>query len=141
MSDRVFLDSNIFVYAIDSAPSQGDKRDRARELIREHLEAESGVVSIQVFQEFFAASTGKIPSRLSVEEALEFIHYISAFEIVIPNLDMIIAAIGLHRKHGFSFWDAMIVQSAVAADCTLLLTEDFQPGFQLGPLTIKNPFV
>ena len=58
MSDRVFLDTNIFVYAIDSAPSQGDKRDRARELIREHLEAESGVVSIQVFQEFFAASTG-----------------------------------------------------------------------------------
>ena len=141
MSDRAFLDTNIFVYAIDSSPSQIDKRDRARGLIREHLETESGVISIQVFQEFFAASTSKIPSPLSIEEALEFIHYISAFEIVIPNLDMVIAAIGLRQKHGFSFWDAMIVQSAVVADCTLLFTEDFQHGFKLGPLTIRNPFV
>ena len=141
MSDRVFLDTNIFVYSIDSSPVQSDKRDRARGLIREHLETEAGVISIQVFQEFFAASTSKIPSPLSIEEALEFMHYISAFEIVIPNLDMVIAAIGLLQKHGFSFWDAMIVQSAVIADCTLLLTEDFQHGFQLGPLTIKNPFV
>jgi predicted nucleic acid-binding protein len=76
MSDRVFLDTNIFIYAIDSSPSQSDKRDKARGLIREHLETESGVVSIQVFQEFFAASTNKIPSPLSIEEALEFIHYI-----------------------------------------------------------------
>ncbi len=141
MNGRAFLDTNIFVYAIDSSPPQSEKRDRARGLIREHLEAESGVISIQVLQEFFAASTGKIPSPLSVEEALEFIHYISAFETVIPNLDMVIAGIGLHQKHGFSFWDAMIVQSAVVADCTLLLTEDFQHGFQLGPLVIKNPFV
>jgi predicted nucleic acid-binding protein len=140
MSDRVFPDTNIFVYAIDSSPSQRDKRDKARGLIREHLEMESGVVRIQVFQEFFAASTNKIQSPLSIEEAFEFIHYISAFEIVIPNLDTVIAAIGLHQKHRFSFWDAMIVQSAVVADCTLLLTEDFHPGFQLGPLTIKNPF-
>ena len=141
MSDRVFLDTNIFIYSIDSSPVQTDKRDKARELIREHLETEAGVISIQVFQEFFAASTRKIPSPLSIEEALEFMHYISAFETVIPNLDMVIAAIGLHQKHGFSFWDAMIVQSAVAADCTVLLTEDFQHGFQLGPLTINNPFV
>ncbi len=140
MSDRVFLDTNIFVYAIDSSPSQSDKRDRARGLIREHLEAESGVISIQVFQEFFSASTSKIQSPLSIEEALEFIHYISVFETVIPNLDMVTVAIGLHQKHRFSFWDAMIVQSAVVAGCTLLLTEDFQPGFQLGSLTIKNPF-
>ena len=141
MNGRAFLDTNIFVYAIDSSPPQSEKRDRARGLIREHLEAESGVISIQVLQEFFAASTGKIPSPLSIEEALEFIHYISAFETVIPNLDMVIAGIGLHQKHGFSFWDAMITQSAIVADCTLLLTEDFQDGFQLGPLTIKNPFL
>jgi predicted nucleic acid-binding protein len=140
MNGRAFLDTNIFVYAIDNAPSIVTKRDRARELIREHLEAESGVVSIQVFQEFFAASTSKISSPLSSEEALEFIHYISALETVIPNLDMVLAAIGLHQKHKFAFWDSMILQSAVVADCSLLLTEDFQDGFQLGSLTIKNPF-
>jgi predicted nucleic acid-binding protein len=103
MNGRVFPDTNIFVYAIDNAPSIVTKKNRA-------------------------------------EEALEFIHYISALETVIPNLDMVLAAIGLHQKHKFAFWDSMILQSAVVADGSLLLTEDFQDGFQLGSLTIKNPF-
>ncbi|MBS3918568.1 MAG: hypothetical protein KG012_06735 [Deltaproteobacteria bacterium] len=73
MSDRAFLDTNIFIYAIDSSPPQGFKRDKARGLIREHIEMESGVISIQVLQEFFVGSTSKIPSPLSSEEAFEFI--------------------------------------------------------------------
>jgi predicted nucleic acid-binding protein len=141
MADRVFLDTNIFIYAIDTSPSQSFKRDRARNLIREHIEMESGVISIQVLQEFFVGSTSKISSPLSAEDALEFIQYISAFDMVIPSVEMVITAIGLHQKHRFSFWDAMIIQSAMVTDCNLLLSEDLQHGFQLGSLTIKNPFV
>jgi predicted nucleic acid-binding protein len=141
MADRVFLDTNIFIYAIDTSPPQSIKRDKARNLIREHIEMESGVISIQVLQAFFVGSTSRIPSPLSAEDALEFIQYISAFDMVIPSVEMVIAAIGLHQKHRFSFWDAMIIQSAMVADCNLLFSEDLQPGFQLGSLTIKNPFV
>lgn len=141
MADRVFLDTNIFIYSIDTSPSQSFKRDKARSLIREHIEMESGVISIQVLQEFFVGSTSKIPAPLSAEEALEFIQYISAFATVIPSVEMVIAAIALHQKHRFSFWDAMIIQSAMVANCDLLLSEDLQHGFKLGSLTIKNPFV
>ena len=141
MSDKVFLDTNIFIYAIDSSPSQDYKRDKARGLIREHIEMASGVISIQVLQEFFVGSTRKVSFPLSAEEALEFIQYISAFDTVIPSLDMVIAAIGLYQKHKFSFWDAMIIQSAMVADCNLLLSEDLQHEFKLGTLTIKNPFI
>jgi len=141
MTDRVFLDTNIFAYAIDTAPSQISKQGKARELIRQHIEMETGVISIQVLQEFFVVSTNKIPVPLSSIEALEFIQYISVLDTVIPSLDMVIAAVGLHQKHGFHFWDAMVIQSAMAANCNLLLSEDLQHGFQLGSLTIENPFV
>ncbi|OGP90364.1 MAG: hypothetical protein A2156_00210 [Deltaproteobacteria bacterium RBG_16_48_10] len=101
MTDRVFLDTNIFVYAVDCAPIQISKRDRARELIHEHIETETGVISIQVLQEFYVASTKRIKVPLSSDEALEFIHYVSALDTVTPSLDYVTAAIGLHQKHGF----------------------------------------
>ncbi len=60
MTDRVFLDTNILVYAIDCAPTEVSKRVTARELIHEHMEMETGVISIQVLQEFYVASTKRI---------------------------------------------------------------------------------
>jgi predicted nucleic acid-binding protein len=99
------------------------------------------VVSIQVLQEFFVVSTGKIKVPLSPEEALEFMQYLSVLEIVQPNFEMIVSAVNLHRKHRLSFWDSMLLQTARAAECKLLLSEDLQAGFRLGSLTIQNPFV
>jgi len=50
MSDRFFLDTNIFVYSFDkNAPK---KADRAVKLIRRAIEAQQGIVSYQVVQEF-----------------------------------------------------------------------------------------
>ena len=141
MTDRVFLDTNILVYAIDCAPTNVPKRDRARRLIHEHMDAETGVISIQVLQEFYVASTRRIRVPLSPDEALEFIHYVSVLDTLTPTLEIVTAAIGLHQKHGFSFWDAMIIQSAVVANCNILYSEDLQHGFQLASLSIQNPFL
>jgi predicted nucleic acid-binding protein len=141
MTDKVFLDTNILVYAIDCAPAEVSRRNRARELLHEHLETETGVISIQVLQEFYVASTKKIKVPLSSAEALEFIRFVSALDLVTPSLDILTAAVRLHQKHGFSFWDAMIIQSAVVARCNFLYSEDLQHGFQLDSLRIQNPFL
>ena len=140
MKDKVFLDTNIFIYAIDTSPSYRRNQEIARKLIATHIQNETGVVSIQVLQEFFVVSTGKLKVPLSSKEALEYIQYMSILEIIQPNLDMIITAIHLHKKHLLSFWDAMVIQTARAADCSLLLSEDLNSGFRLGSLTIQNPF-
>ena len=50
------------------------------------------------------------------------------------------AAIALARSHGFSFYDALIVVSALEAGCDTLLTEDLQAGQRIAGLTIVNPF-
>lgn len=137
---KIFLDTNIFVYSIDSSAEQKEKRDVARKLVKTHIREESGVISIQVIQEFFQVATTKIRTPISVEDALEFMQYMASLQIVPPDFDMVVAAARIHQKHFISFWDALILQAAKTADCFQVLSEDLQDGFRLDDLTVKNPF-
>ncbi len=141
MSDKVFLDTNIFIYSIDASPDQAAKRDVARRIVRDHIRNDSAVLSVQVLQEFFNVATRKIEVPLSIEEALEYLHYIAILETVQPDFHLVVSAIHLHQRHAFSFWDALIVQSAKTAGCAQLLSEDLQHGFALDNLMVKNPFL
>lgn len=73
MKDKVFLDTNIFIYSIDASPGQNRKRNISRQIVREQIQNESGVISIQVLQEFYQVATRKIRVPLSTEEALEYL--------------------------------------------------------------------
>jgi len=140
MKDKVFLDTNILVYAIDFSPGLRKKGSVARELVTDHIRNESGVISIQVLQEFYQVATQKILTPISTEDALEFMHYMAALETVIADFDMVVAAVRLHHKHALSFWDALILQAAKAAGCSRLISEDLQEGFRLDDLIVVNPF-
>ena len=65
MKDNVFLDTNILIYAVDTSPTYRRNQEIARKLIATHIQNEIGVISIQVLQEFFVVSTGKIKVPLS----------------------------------------------------------------------------
>jgi predicted nucleic acid-binding protein len=140
MSDKIFLDTNIFVYSIDSAPREKRKRDIARNIIKENIQNESGVISIQVMQEFYQVVTRKIQTPLTLDEAYEFLNYISILETVKPDFALLVAAIMLQKKYRLSFWDVLILQAAKTAGCELVYSEDFQDGMRLEGMTIKNPF-
>jgi len=141
MRDKVFLDTNIFIYSIDASRGQSKKRDVARQIVEEHIRKDSGAISIQVLQEFYQVATQKIQVPLSTDEALEYLHYMAILETVLPDFNMVVAAIRLHQKHSLSFWDALILQAAIIAGCSQILSEDLQDGFYLDNLTVKNPFV
>ena len=140
MKDKIFFDTNIFIYSIDTSPREKKRSEVARELVKEHIRNETGVISIQVLQEFYHVSTQKIRRPLSTDKALEYMHYISILETVHPDFDMIVAAILLHQHYILSFWDALILQASKSADCSLVLSEDLQDGFRIDNLTVKNPF-
>ncbi len=140
MKDKVFLDTNVFIYSIDNSPALREKADVARQLVKKHIRNGTGVISIQVLQEFYHVSTRKIQVPLSMEEALEYMHYMAVLETVHPDFNMVVAAVYLHKRAKLSFWDSLIVQAAAAANCSFLLTEDLQDGLQVAGLTIKNPF-
>jgi predicted nucleic acid-binding protein len=141
MKDKFFLDTNILIYSIDGSPDHRDKADIARRIVKEQIRSGTGVLSIQVLQEFYQLSTQKIRVPLSMQNALEYLHYMSVLETVHPDFNLLVAAVYLHKRLKLSFWDGLIVQAAVAANCSFLLTEDLQDGLRVGDLIVRNPFI
>ena len=137
MSDRSFFDTNVLVYADDKAAPA--KQRRAIELVALHRRAGTGVLSLQVLQEYFVTVTRKL--RVDAQIARRKVELLAEFDVVAPDLDDILAAIDLHRLLGFSFWDALVLRTAKEAACTVLLSEDLQPGRTIDGVQIVNPFV
>jgi predicted nucleic acid-binding protein len=133
---RSFVDTNVLVYADDGAAPA--KQARARALIGDLFAAGSGVLSLQVLREYFVVATGKL--GIGAEEARRKVEIYSHFDVVTSDVDDLLAAIDLHRLHGLTLWDALIVQSALAARCGLLYSEDLQHGRRFGSVRIENPF-
>ncbi len=140
MSGNVFFDSNTLIYAIDSSPEGSHKSAKARRLIRDHIQNGSGVISVQVIQEFYVVATQKIAFPLSSDQALEYLNYLSIMEIVKPDYEMVVTAVHIHKRFQISFWDAMIIQAAAFARCDTILSEDLQDGFKINGLRVLNPF-
>ncbi|MGD8700268.1 MAG: PIN domain-containing protein [Gemmatimonadales bacterium] len=137
MSARSFFDTNVLVYTDDhDAPA---KQARALQLFEEARLGGWGVLSTQVLQEYFAASTRKLGVPAAV--ARRKVEIFARLDLAILDLSDIIAAIDLHRLHGFGFWDGLIVQAARRAGCSILLTEDFQHGARIDGIEIRNPFL
>ncbi len=137
MSERVFIDTNVLVYADDL--DAGIKNEVARRVLREVLAGGNGVVSTQILQEFFVIATRKL--GVDPEIARRKVELLSALDVVRIEVDEILAAIDLHRLHTISFWDALIVRGAAAAGCARLLSEDLQHGRTIAGVKIQNPFL
>jgi predicted nucleic acid-binding protein len=136
MSVRSFFDTNVLVYVDDDfAPA---KQQRARDLVLEHRRERTGVVSIQVLQEYFVTVTRKL--KLEVVKARGKVVLLADFDVASPRIEDVLAAIDLHRLHGFSFWDALILRSAQQAGCRVLLSENFQDGREIDGIRVVNPF-
>ncbi len=136
MSVRSFFDTNVLVYVDDDfAPA---KQRRARDLVLEHRRERTGVVSIQVLQEYFVTVTRKL--KLEVGRARGKVELLADFDVASFRIEDVLAAIDLHRLHGFSFWDALILRSAQQAGCRVLLSENFQDGREIDGIRVVNPF-
>ena len=134
---RTFLDTNVLVYAEDE--SEPVKRKKAVALILEHKRQRTGVVSLQILQEFFNTVTRKL--KLEVGIARYKVEFHSRFVVAEPSVSDILAAIDIHRLHSFSFWDALVLQMAKQSGCRVLLSEDMQHGREFDGVKIVNPFL
>ncbi len=136
MSVRNFFDTNVLVYADDkSAPA---KQKRAVELVAEHRRSGTGVLSLQVLQEYFVTVTRKL--AVDAQTARRKVELLAEFDVVTPEVTDILAAIDLHRLHNFSFWDALVLRAAKQAGCRVLLSEDLQHAREIEGVRIVNPF-
>lgn len=140
MTVEYFLDTNILVYTFDStAPA---KQSAARELVEGALEHQSGVISYQVVQELLNVATRKFANPLTTQQAQRYL------DTVLEPLCGVFASTSLYRKTihlqgrwRFSFYDSLIIASALQAGCRTLFSEDLRHGQVIESLTIVNPFV
>lgn len=136
MSARSFLDSNVLIYTDDA--SSPAKQRTALELIARCRRRRDGVVSLQVLEEYFAISTRKLGVDAAI--ARRKVELFSQLAMVATRLEDVLAAIDLHRLHQFSFWDALVIHSALQAGCSRLYSEDLQHGRRVDGVEVVNPF-
>jgi predicted nucleic acid-binding protein len=136
MPARSFFDTNVLIYADDKAAPA--KQRKALDLVAEHRRARTGVVSLQVLQEYFVTVTKKLGVEAAI--ARRKVELLSEFDVASPEVADILAAIDLHRLHGFSFWDCLILRAAKQAGCSVLFSEDMQDTREIDGVRITNPF-
>ena len=135
---HTFVDTNIFVYAHDI--SAGSKRKQAQTIVRDLWESGRGCLSVQVVQEFYVTITRKVLRPLSSQQALNIINDLSVWRIHAPNVTDVQRAIAIQTKYGVSFWEAMILQSAVHLGCNRVWSEDLNSGQTYNGVLVENPF-
>jgi predicted nucleic acid-binding protein len=131
-----FVDTNIFVYAHEGGA--GLKHQKAVDLITHLFEEQVGAVSIQVLTEFYVTATKKL--GMKSEEAEEAIADLGSWTIHRPAHGDVLRASKIHRQHKVSWWDALIINSAVELGCDVLWSEDLATGQRYGTMTVRNPF-
>ncbi len=139
MSGRFFLDTNIFVDSFDrSAPA---KARIAAQLIREALTTQKGVISYQVVQEFFNVALKRFSQPMQVADAAQYLNTVFRPLLAAHSSQALYAeALYLHFQSGLSWFDSLIVSTAIQARCEILYTEDLQHSQHFGGMQVLNPF-
>lgn len=129
---KVFLDTNIIVYAFSS-----DVKARvARPLLEQGFST-----SVQALNEFLNVSRRRLGMSLEATEDTLLTIRLLCDEILPVDLATHDGALQLLRKYNFSIFDALMISSALIAGCDKFLSEDLQDGLKIADrLTIENPF-
>ena len=138
MSDRVFLDTNVLVYAYDG--DAGPKQERAQSILAAAGGSGRYAISSQVLQEFYVTVTRKLERPVSPADAAQAVAALTKLPVVLLDAGSVLAAIQRSQARQVSLWDALIVQAAVEGGCARVLTEDLQHGQLIDGLQIENPF-
>lgn len=139
MSAKVFLDTNIFVYSFDNRDPR--KRNLALELIYKTSEANTARISYQVVQEFVNVATKKFTKPLKQSDVRLYLESImSPMWQVNSSLGLTRKALDIQERWAYSFYDSLIIASALEAGCSILYSEDLQHGQTIEGLRIINPF-
>ena len=139
MSDKIFVDTNILVYAHDL--SSGDRHAKASAVIESLWEAGTGVISTQVLQEFYVTVTRKIKNPLKSAEAREIIRNYLAWPVQINDPETTIRTSEIEEKNSLSFWDALIVAAALRLQAKKIISEDLNHGQIIEGILIENPLL
>jgi predicted nucleic acid-binding protein len=140
MSDRYFLDTNIFVYSLD--PVDPRKARIAEELVTRGVGSRLGVISYQVVQEFINVSLRQFRATMTVTELELYFFKVLLPMMTIPSSSgLFLEALRLQTANQIAWYDSLILAAALQGGCKVLYSEDLQHGRRFGDLAIQNPFL
>jgi predicted nucleic acid-binding protein len=136
MPVEALIDTNVLVYSVSSHPSEKEKRDRARALVK----AVDFGTSAQILGEFYVTVTQKIAEPLSEREAIQFIAQLIDLPVIPIDSDLVQAAIVLRQEHQVSYWDGAIIAAAHRLGARTIYSEDLSHNHLYGSVRVINPF-
>lgn len=132
-----FLDTNVLVYAVDTADR--GKHARALSIVEEALDHPSDWrISSHVLFEFSNVMLRKL--RCPTARLLAFLDQLSAIPCFAMTPAAVRRAAEIQALYGIQFFDAQVVAAAEAVGCDRILSEDLNDGQPYGSVAVENPF-
>ena len=138
MSDRTFIDTNVLIYAHDVDANA--KHEIAKVVLRELWSERTGVLSMQVLQEFYTVVTRKSERPLAPAQALEWIELLEVFPCAPIDASLVKRGAENSARYRISYWDGAILAAAEALGASTLYSEDLNHGQTYGAVSVRNPF-
>jgi predicted nucleic acid-binding protein len=135
MADKVFVDSNIWLYLF--LQDKTDKYKIAEEFISKNAD-NLMFISYQVINEVTNQLVRNKFSEEVIKENIEYMYKICTIHNF--SKEILLSASSLREKYSISFWDSIIIASALNSGCNTLATEDMHDGLKIGNMVVKNIF-
>ena len=132
---KVFLDTNLFIYALDGSDLR--KQARARACLKRVMERGHGVISTQILKEYYVVATRKL--GVAPMAAKQQVQAMGRLETVLVTPELIYEAVDGGMGEKISFWDSLLIAAARFAGCAEIYTEDLNAGQLVRGVEVVNP--
>jgi len=135
MTDKIFIDTNIWLYLFLQ-----DSSCKYKIVEKYFYENDKSLmfISYQVINEVTNQLVRNSFNESVIRENIDYLYKIC----IIHNFskDTLFLASSLRERYSFSFWDSMVVSSAINCGCSILASEDMQDGLKINNMIIRNIF-
>ena len=133
---RIAIDTNILIYAqgVDD-PQRQQIATQVLERVRDH----DALLPVQVLGELFSVLVKRGYTRAQAKVVVA--HWRGLCSTIETTSALFMQAVDLAVRHKLQIWDALVLDAAADASCSILLSEDLQNGFVWRGVTVCNPFL
>lgn len=142
MKDNIFIDTNIFIYAyLESPKKEKDyiKHVKAKKFLGDFKKQDNIIISTQVCNEYYSALLKNKIDNIDIQNSLN--NLIKSVKVSSLSKNTVLASFHIKNQYSFSYWDSLILSSALENQCKILYTEDMQHNQIIeNKLQVINPF-
>jgi predicted nucleic acid-binding protein len=137
MTARLFLDTNILIYALD--PADPVKRKVSADLLKMAITSRILTLSPQSLNEGYRVLTER-RRIMPVTAVRSYLGTLAPWCIAPLDAETTKRAWAVQDGFKYGWWDSLMLAAALRAECRLFVTEELADGVDLSGMLIVNPF-